>query len=1396
MQSEAMHAGNLKPVSWLVLVVGCIAAGITYWKSTNMVASELSSTIELRATEARYLLEGGIGRYVEALRGLQAQFAANPDLSRHKFRQVTQTLNLERRLPGVQAIVFTQQIGPGGASAFEETVRKEFSKGDLGYPPPQIHPRRADTETHIVQYTEPIITNRAGAWYDLSSEPKRRAAIERARDTGEWSTSGRVKLVVDDIVDGVIFFLPVYRGGITPASVEQRRKLFFGTVMLVVRTEEMLLQVFGKRLLGDLDIEVYDVRDDDPAPMVHGASNVIFDTGSYRQSDLLHGDNPDFPLKHRFAIDMAGGWWHMYVTALPAFTSRSQHWLPPIAALTIGLLSLLLFHFLRTVELSRRKLHAHASQVEQALQSNEQQLVRITESIDAVLWRLEIPAGKISYVSVGVEQVSGRPVQAFYQNPVLWLECIHPADRNEVNAMFKRIVHSRRETFHYRVLRPSGEVRWIRCEAHFIAGTELGTDFVDGIDTDITEQRLLEERLWRSNRALRAIHECEEAIASTDDETALLQAICDIVVRVGYRMAWAGVVPNPGDLRVIPVGRAGAHTGYVDAIREYLEAGKLAQFPNIREAILTCQPGAVTDLASGVVSPFLREEAARHGLKSKMTLPLCDNNVAIGVLNVYAAEHDAFDAEAGTLLMDMAQSLTVAIQALRHRRARRVAEATAHLRERAIEASANAIVIASAQAPDYLIEYVNPAFEHMTGYAASEVIGCSPRFLYGEEPDQPGLCEIRAFLGERRAGQAVVRNYRKDGTPYWSEVHLAPVKDETGKVSHFVAAEYDITAAKAYEAELEFQASYDVLTGVANRNLLRDRLMQAIAYADRYGHPVWVIAINLHRFKFVIDTLGLAAGDMLLKKIAERLQSVVRETDTVARVVGDGFMLVLSERNDEKLSPAVVQRIIDAVGQPLTLAGQEFFPSCGAGVATYPADGDDADTLVKSAGIAGYRSKEMGRDHFQFYTPEMNARSLERLRIESDLRNALAREEFVLHYQPQVNLRTGRIVGMEALLRWQHPELGMLPPTRFIPLAEETGLIVPIGDWVLRAACRQNKAWQRAGLGYLRVAVNLSIRQFAQPNLVQSIAATLQETALEPHYLDIELTESLLMADVEHTARILHGLKALGVHLSIDDFGTGYSSLSYLKRFPIDVLKIDRSFVNDITTNPDDAIIARSVISMAHNLRLQVIAEGVETQSQLAYLRHHGCDHMQGYYFSRPVATDAFQQLLTEGRTLLPAPEEAAMQEQTLLLVDDEANVISALHRLLRVDGYRILRATSTSDAFEMLAQHAVQVILCDQRMPEMNGTEFLSKVKDLYPETIRIMLTGYTDLQSVIDAINHGAIYRFFTKPWDDEILRDTIREAFRHYWLLSKRDGPGQLVGPADPVAGVTQAGMRSAA
>ena len=564
-------------------------------------------------------------------------------------------------------------------------------------------------------------------------------------------------------------------------------------------------------------------------------------------------------------------------------------------------------------------------------------------------------------------------------------------------------------------------------------------------------------------------------------------------------------------------------------------------------------------------------------------------------------------------------------------------EKSLRLRERIIEVSANAIILCSADAPGYLIEYVNPAFERITGYAAGEVIGQRLEDLQGPEQGRQDMHAITAALREQREGKAIVRNFRKDGSSYWSELFVAPVRDDgDGPVSHFVVAQYDISTVMRFEQELEFQARHDILTGLANRALLRERLEQAMAVTRRSGQPLWVVFIDLDRFKFVNDTLGHDAGDLVLKNVAERLCDATREVDTVARLGGDEFVLLLPQHGNGEPGAAILQRIQDAVAQPLQLGEYEFFLSCCMGVAVYPDDGVDADTLIKHADIAMYRAKEQGRGHWQFYASSMNAGTLERLELESELRHALERGQFHLEYQPQLDLASGAVVGMEALLRWQHPQLGRVPPASFIGLAEEMGLIIPIGDWVLRTACAQARAWQLAGHGPLRLAVNLSARQFKQKNLLHAVAQVLADTGLDAAHLELELTESMVMHDVEQATTIMAKLKALGVQLSIDDFGTGYSSLAYLRHFPIDVLKIDKTFVSDITHSIDDAAIVRAIISLAHSLRLKVIAEGVETEQQLAFLRQHGCDQMQGYLFSRPLAAPAFETLLLEG-SMLPA---------------------------------------------------------------------------------------------------------------------------------------------------------------
>jgi diguanylate cyclase (GGDEF)-like protein/PAS domain S-box-containing protein len=554
---------------------------------------------------------------------------------------------------------------------------------------------------------------------------------------------------------------------------------------------------------------------------------------------------------------------------------------------------------------------------------------------------------------------------------------------------------------------------------------------------------------------------------------------------------------------------------------------------------------------------------------------------------------------------------------------------------RAIDASANAVILVDATRPGYPIDYVNPAFERMRGYCAAEVLGLRLFDVAEHEPEQAAVAGLLQAMREQREGYATMRLRCKDGSELYADVYVAPVLNERGVPGHFVITQYDVSTAKRYEAELEVRARYDLLTGLANRALLQDRIEAAIALAGT-DTAVWVAALDLDHFKYVNDTLGHGAGDEMLKAVALRLQGAVGRADTVARTGGDEFVLVLPGRADESEAATTVQAVLDALAAPLRLHGQELVMTGSAGLAAWPADGNDAAALIQHAEVAMYRAKDLGRNAIQFYTPAMNARARERMALEGALRSALTHGEFELYYQPQVDLLSGSVVGLEALIRWRHPSLGMVRPDRFIHLAEETGLIVPIGAWVLRTACRQSRAWEHAGFGAMRIAVNLSARQFAQPGLVREIEDVLDETGLTPGCLEIEITESLVMEDVEGAIRTMGLLKSMGVKLSIDDFGTGYSSLSYLRRFPVDVLKIDRSFVRDITSSEDDAAMVSAIIELARGLRMRTIAEGVETEAQLDYLKRRGCDEVQGHVYARASSGADVEAMLRTGRQVRP----------------------------------------------------------------------------------------------------------------------------------------------------------------
>jgi diguanylate cyclase (GGDEF)-like protein len=456
-----------------------------------------------------------------------------------------------------------------------------------------------------------------------------------------------------------------------------------------------------------------------------------------------------------------------------------------------------------------------------------------------------------------------------------------------------------------------------------------------------------------------------------------------------------------------------------------------------------------------------------------------------------------------------------------------------------------------------------------------------------------------------------------------------PTAVETGLIDAATRIAGIAIERKQSEDRIHFLANHDALTGLPNRALLKDRLSQALLYAQRYDRWVTVVFVDLDNFKIVNDSLGHNAGDELLKTVASRMVGCVRASDTVVRLGGDEFVvLLLDQPKSLDIISETVQKLRTAIARPVNVDGHDLRVTSSIGIANYPNDGMDVDVLLANADAAMYRAKEIGRDNFQYYTPALNTKAHEKFVLQEELRNAVANSEFILIYQPQVDLRSGRIFAVEALIRWKHPTLGMVPPIKFIPIAEETGLIVPIGDWVLHEACRQNKAWQDAGLPHVGVSVNVSARQFREKNLIARVVSALTDSGLEAKYLELELTESLIMQDVEQAVQTMKELQDLGVHLSIDDFGTGYSSLSALKNFPVARLKIDKSFISDLPINENDKAVASAVISLGQKLNLRVIAEGVETDDQVAFLRENNCDEMQGYHFSKPVAAQAIEELL------------------------------------------------------------------------------------------------------------------------------------------------------------------------
>ena len=683
----------------------------------------------------------------------------------------------------------------------------------------------------------------------------------------------------------------------------------------------------------------------------------------------------------------------------------------------------------------------------------------------------------------------------------------------------------------------------------------------------------------------------------------------------------------------------------------------------------------------------------------------------------------------------------------------------------AMDATADGILLVSRRSMCFV--EVNAAACSMLGYTRDEMFGIGPATLGAASAEDLSAAYDAIIGGQGNSELTESYLLRKDGGRVEIEVQSQAQRAGTDWI--IVAIVRDITERKEAQKRLLHLAHYDALTGLPNRTLFYETLARTLALARNDACQVAVLFLDLDHFKNINDTLGHAMGDELLRQVSGRLESCVRVRDTVGRLGGDEFALILILHDGPQSATVVANKIREALRRPYSLFSDEIPATASIGITLFPDDADDPETLIKFADTAMYRAKQAGRDTYCFFTAQMNVEVLARHDLEAALRRALDNREFVLHYQPKVSLETGMVTGLEALLRWERPGHGLVSPAQFIPLLEETGLIVKVGAWVIDEACRQMRQWLTSAVGRVKVAVNVSGRQFAEGDLEADVVAALDRHTLAADLLELELTESSVMANTGRTIEILQRLKNLGVQISIDDFGAGYSSLAYLRRFPIDRLKIDIAFIRDITTNRDDAAIALTIIRIAHSLRLGVVAEGVETAAQLAYLRRHHCDQIQGYLFSKPLPAAAVEKLLLTKQSLSTTPFELALAPlrnppRTLLLVDDEPEILRSLSRLLRPLAINVLAADCGEQGLQILAEQHVDVVISDQRMPGMTGVRFLAIVRERYPNVVRMILSGYADMESVTTAINQGAVYKFITKPWDDDMLAMDIQEAFQH--------------------------------
>ncbi len=992
------------------------------------------------------------------------------------------------------------------------------------------------------------------------------------------------------------------------------------------------------------------------------------------------------------------------------------------------------------------------------LRESETRFRQLAENIPSVFFLRDPGNLRYLYVSPAYAGVWGRSCQSLYDAPMSWLDAVHPDDRERVEVFNERGNLEGRYEYEYRIVRTDGSVRWV-CSRGFPIYDGAGQLIrIAGLAEDITARKQAAEGLRDSEIRFRQLAENIRSVFflvdATNDHTLYVSPSYETIWGLSCESlyadphSWAQVVHEDDRERVLGSAQRNVRdAGFDHEYRIVTPAGEL-RWIWVRGFPIKNDDGEIYRIAA------IAEDVTEHRAQEHRIARLNRLRAVLGGIS-----------SAMLRLRDRDELLQEACR---------------------VAATEGVFPVAWVSSVDANNQHAQILAAHGEDPRAVQLITRELRDLVpaNDQPAQRALASGRPLIVNDLAGDPTLapvhEQLRRHGYRSGAAFPLT-VEGQVVAVLMLIASDRNVfdaeevalltwlTADLSYALEgiqksvrLERLAYYDALTGLPNARLFQDRLSQFINVARQEQGKVCVVVVDLEGFTQINDAFGRATGDELLSQVGARFTQVMAEPYALSRIAADTFA-VASPRDDLALPNRLREAMLGSLQRPFSIEGNAISVRAQAGIALFPADGADADQVFKNAESALKLAKSSG-ESYQYYSSEMNLKIAQRRVLQEQLREAVEYKQFVVHFQPRVDMVNGRIIGAEALIRWQHPEKGLLPPLEFIPMAEESTLIVPMGAWVIDVVCAQQAAWLAAGLRIVPIAVNLSSVQFERGDILATVTRALLQHRLDARYLELELTESAVMNDPASAATTLQAFRKLGVGLALDDFGTGFSSLAHLKRFPFDSVKIDRSFVIDLTSNPEDAAIATAIIAMAHTLKLKVVAEGVETQGQFNFLRQQSCDEMQGHLFGPAVTAAEFEQHLRSSRRL-PLETRPSENPPTLLVVDDEPGICSALTRMLRPDGYRILTANSGAEGLDLLALNTVQVIISDQRMAGMSGTEFLSRVKQLYPDTVRIILSGYTDLAVVTDAVNRGSVFKFLTKPWEDDLLREQVRDAFRRY-------------------------------